>query len=69
MNEWQDPVPLGRQIDPASFPVEALPDWLAEFVNELSTATQTPADLGGVLSLTALAAAAGGRAVVEIRPG
>ena len=67
--EWSDPVPIvGAEILPA-FPVDALPDFLAEYVSALATATQTPLDLPGVMVVAALAAAAGGRAVVEARPG
>jgi hypothetical protein len=66
---WEPPVPLSTTIRPLAFPVQSLPDWLAEFVQAEATATQTPADLAGILVLTALAAAAGGLAEVEVRPG
>lgn len=66
---WDQPVPLGRQVTLPPFPTDALPPWLAQFVDELAVALQTPRDLPGVLALVALATAAGGRAVVEVRPG
>ncbi len=66
---WEQPVPLGRQVTLPEFPTDTLPPWLAQFVKELAVALQTPPDLPGVLSLVALATAAGGRAVVEVRPG
>jgi replicative DNA helicase len=66
---WERPVPLGRQVELPPFPANALPPWLAQFVKELHVAMQTPVDLPGVLALVALATAAGGRAVVEVRPG
>lgn len=66
---WDQPVPLGRQVALPPFPLDALPPWLARFVDELAVALQTPRDLPGVLALVALATAAGGRAVVEVRPG
>ena len=66
---WEAPVPL--DIGPAlpPFPVDALPGWLADFVGSVAVATQTPADMAGVMVLGALAAAAGGRAVVQPRSG
>jgi hypothetical protein len=66
---WADPVPLDPPRAPAVFPVDALPDWAAEYVAALSEATQTPPDLAGCCVLGLLAACAGGRAVVEARRG
>ena len=66
---WDQPIPLTRMARPPAFPVQALPEWLAEFVQAEATATQTPPDLAGMLVLTALAAAAGGLAEVQVRPG
>jgi replicative DNA helicase len=69
-DDWDHPPsPLGRSGPPVRFPVDVLPGWAAEFVTAEAEATQTPADLAGVLVISALAAAAGGRAVVEVRPG
>ncbi|MGI8680852.1 MAG: YfjI family protein [Mycobacteriales bacterium] len=64
-----DPVPLKAARRPAPFPVDALPGWAASYVAGLSTFTQTPPDLAAVCVLGVLAAAAGGRAVVEARSG
>jgi replicative DNA helicase len=66
---WDQPIPLSTTARPPAFPVQALPEWLAEFVQAEATATQTPPDLAGMLVLTALAAAAGGLAEVQVRPG
>jgi|SRR5215471_14797442 len=66
---WPEPMPLGGETERAMFPIEALPYWLAEMVHDVSVFTQTPVDLAGVLSLAVLATAAGGRSVVEARPG
>ncbi len=44
--EWPKPVPLSEH-NPPEFPVDALPGWLAEYVGQLSTSTQTPPDLAG----------------------
>jgi replicative DNA helicase len=67
---WDEPIPLGRasQRLPA-FPVDVFPDWAGEFVTATAEATQTPVDLAAALVLSALATAAGGRAVVEVRAG
>ncbi|MBW3646814.1 MAG: DUF3987 domain-containing protein [Actinobacteria bacterium] len=64
--EWEQPLPLGRTPAPA-FPVEALPPVLAEYVTAEATATQTPADLAGVLSILAVATAAAGKYRVHVR--
>lgn len=66
---WEAPTPLGAAGQPPTFPVEALPGWLADFVRAEATATQTPADLTGMLILAALATAAGGLAELQVRPG
>jgi replicative DNA helicase len=66
---WTPPAPLGRSGKLPTFPTGALSGWLAGFVEALATATQTPPDLGGMLALSALATAAGGRVEVEPRSG
>ncbi len=68
--EWEPPAPLGevgRNLP--AFPIDVLPSWMSDFLAALATDTQTPRDLGGMLSLAALAAAASGRVMVEVRPG
>lgn len=65
---WEPPVPLGATSRLPAFPVEVLPTWLGEYVAAVATATQTPPDLGGMLSLTALAAVAAGAVEIEPRP-
>jgi replicative DNA helicase len=64
-----DPVPLSARRLLPPFPVDALPGWVADQVAAVAEFTQTPPDLAGCLALAALATAAGGRAVVEVRPG
>ena len=66
---WETSAPLRAAADLPAFPVEALPDFLAAWVRAEATANQTPPDLAGMLVLTALAAAAGGLAEVQLRPG
>lgn len=66
---WEAPIPLGRgSATPRPFPVHVLPGWARDFVEQLAVETQTPPDLAAGMVLAALATAAGGRAVVEVRP-
>ena len=67
--EWEPLVPLGRTADLPPFPIKSLPDWGAAMVEAVAESTQTPPDLAGVVYLGVLAAAAGGRAEVEVQPG
>jgi replicative DNA helicase len=66
---WDTPAPLSAVATLPGFPVDVLPGWLSEMVTATATQFQTPPDLPGCLALAALSTAAGGRAVVEIRPG
>lgn len=67
-DEWERPLPLGQPAAP-EFPIEALPSWQADYVKAEAEATQTPADLAGVLTLSAVAASVAGKAHVEVRAG
>jgi hypothetical protein len=64
---WESPAPLGARRALPTFPVDALPSWVADMVAAVAEFTQTPPDLPAVVALAALSAAAGGRAVVEVR--
>jgi hypothetical protein len=55
--------------DLPDFPTHALPNDLRQWVEAESHATQTPADLAGLLALAACSAAIARRVVVEPRPG
>jgi len=66
---WEPLVPLSATGDLPAFPVASLPDWGAAMVEAVAESTQTPPDLAGVVYLGVLAAAAGGRAEVEVQPG
>ncbi len=66
---WEPPLPLGARPAPPAFPAAELPAWVADQVTAVAEFTQTPADLPGCIALACLSAAAGGRAVVEVRPG
>jgi replicative DNA helicase len=66
---WEPPLPLGAARALPAFPADVLPGWLADMVTGVAEATQTPPDLPGCIALAVLSAAAGGRAIVEARPG
>jgi replicative DNA helicase len=66
---WEPPAPLSAAGDLPGFPVKSLPQWGAAMVEAVAESTQTPPDLAGVVYLGVLAAAAGGRAEVEVQPG
>jgi replicative DNA helicase len=66
--EWEPPVEFGV-FDLPPFPVEVLPPVLSDFVRALAIATQTPADLAGMMVLAACAAVCAKRIVVEVKPG
>ncbi len=65
---WEMPIPFGGEVLPV-FPVKALPPACRNFVASLAASTQTPEDLAGMLSLSALATATAGRVEVELRRG
>src|SRR5207244_2623231 len=66
---WQPPIPLAAMHSLPDFPLDGLPGWLAEYVWCLAESTQTPPDLPGILVLSVLAACAGGRVRLQVRPG
>jgi hypothetical protein len=66
---WEPPIPFGAAGDVPAFPVEVLTGWLGEYVAAVATATQTPPDLAGMLTLAVLATVAAGAVEVEPRPG
>jgi hypothetical protein len=53
----------------SDFPTPVLPDALRQWVERESLATQTPADLAGMLALAVCSAVIARRVVVEARPG
>jgi hypothetical protein len=66
---WDKPVPLGTRHVLPPFPVDALPEWVANMVSGVAVETQTPPDIPGTIALATLSAAAGGRIAVEVRAG
>ena len=65
---WEPPLPF-HQIDLPAFPTDALPDWLRSFVEAEATATQTPIDLAGMLTLSVIAACCAKKVAVCMREG
>lgn len=65
---WPEPIALTWGKVPV-FPAHRLPPWLNDYVCALAVALQVPVDMPAMLTLSVLAAAAGGRVVVEVRPG
>lgn len=63
------PIPLTRCAPLPPFPVEALPPSVAAMVSAVAEATQTDPGMAAMSALGVLAACAGGRAEVEVRPG
>jgi replicative DNA helicase len=66
--EWSEPTPLTDYADLPPFPDSVLPSRLGPYARALARSTQTPLDLCAVMMLGALSAAAGGRALVNVRP-
>lgn len=64
--DWPPLILLGERNLPA-FPVDALPQPFADYVRELAEWTQTPVELGAMLSLSVLSLATAGR--LEVRAG
>lgn len=63
--EWELPVSLEDAGPLPSFALHVMPEWLTEYVAQLSHAKQTPPDLAASLSLACLAASSGGRVLVS----
>jgi replicative DNA helicase len=63
------PTPLSARRLLPPFPLDVFPTWAQDMASAVTTFLQTPPDLAGCLVLAALSTAAGGRAVVEVRPG
>lgn len=66
--EQEMPAPLddGPSYERTPFPVELLPQQVAEFCRQVAEATQTPIDLSAVSSLGVMAACVQGKALVRV---
>jgi replicative DNA helicase len=63
----EHPIPLAEYPVPR-FPTAIFPGWVRAYVEAVAVATQTPPDLGGMLTLSALAAACAKQVRVHITP-
>lgn len=66
--DWPEIIPL-ETTDTKSFPVQALPKVIGDYVQALSEFTQTPSEMAGLLSLGVLAAAFQHRYEVKVQEG
>jgi len=64
-----EPCPLERITVLPAFPVQVLPLPIADLVLEVAESTQTDEGMAGTVALGVMAAAAGGFAEVQVRPG
>ena len=62
---WSAPNSLRAARDLPTFPIDAFPDWLAEFVRAEAVTTQTPVDMAALFALGSLATVSGGRVSVR----
>lgn len=53
-DKWEEPIPFGKYTI-QSFPADALPDDIADYVNAVAESTQTPVDMAGTAALAAIA--------------
>lgn len=67
-DDWPDPIPLD-EIAVNSLPVEILPDWIKNHVKSLADFTQTPVDMGLLLSLSAIATALAKKGIITVKQG
>jgi replicative DNA helicase len=66
---WPEPIPLSASRDLPPFPLDALPDWLREWVTAEAHATQTPPDMAAMLALAVLATSCARKLRVHVRDG
>lgn len=66
--EWPPLIPLdGDTTSLPPFPVDALPQWIADMVNDVADELQVAADLPAMLALAALATISAGRIEIAVR--
>lgn len=61
---WEPPIAFNNHVLP-QFPSEVLPDWVAQFVEDIAEAAQVPKDLPAMLSLSILAASVAKRCSIR----
>ena len=68
-DEDGEPLPLAHHaIEVPPFPVDALPDWMADMVTGVAEGTQTDPAMAATCGLSALSACTGGHIRVLVRP-
>ena len=68
IQEWDTPIPFDEYKLP-KFPIEALPQPIADYAIALAEHTQTPVDMAGTCGLAMVATAIQGKYEVEAKPG
>lgn len=68
IQEWDTPIPFDEYKLP-KFPIEALPQPIADYAIALAEHTQTPVDMAGTCGLAVVATAIQGKYEVEAKPG
>ena len=63
---WETPIPFD-EVDLPPFPVDALPDTIADYVNAVAESTQTPPDMAGTAALAVIALAMQGKYKVRAK--
>nr|MCR5262975.1 DUF3987 domain-containing protein [Clostridiales bacterium] len=67
-SNWEEPIPFGKyELEP--FPVDALPDDIAEYAAAVAENTQTPVDMAGTAALTYISTCIQGKYEIEGKPG
>lgn len=64
--QWESPIPFD-EIDLPTFPVDALPDAIADYVNAVAESTQTPPDMAATAALAVIALSIQGKYKVRAK--
>ena len=64
---WEPPLLLGVSSRLPSFPTDAFPSWLRDYIEGVAVETQTPPDLAGMLALATLSTLLAKKVVVHVR--
>lgn len=68
LKEWEEPIPINN-IEVQELPVNILPDWLSNYINNLSDFLQAPSDMVLLIALSALSTALANKVEIEIKTG
>lgn len=64
---WPEPIPLADAAELPPFPIDALPEWIADHATSVADELQVPVDLPATLALAALSTIAARRTEVLVR--